>query len=113
MNETPVFVPLATESFEDFRSRGKRWEVRRAERQWNRGQLRTGRKTTLSCGYSGPRLYGKIGRVVFGSLQTIFRLIPFEQIEPCAKNKQEAIKENLELLGPVKEYVAFEVILEN
>ena len=85
--------------------------MRRAERQWNPRQLRRGRKVTLSCGYSGPRLYGEIGKIVFGSLQKIFRLIPFQEIEPRAKNKKEAVRENSKTLGRAKEYVAFEVIV--
>ena len=111
MKEKPVFVPLSKDPFDDFRSRGKRWEVRRAERQWNHRQLRKSRKVTLSCGYSGARLYGIIGRIVFGSLRTIFRLIPLREIEPRTKSRKEAVQENLKALGHAKEYVAFEVIL--
>lgn len=110
MNQKNIFVPLNKESFNDF-YRGKSYEIRKAGRVWNRGQLYTGRYVTISCGYSGPRLYGKIGEVIFGSLDEIFSKIQFNKIEPLAKSKKEAKTINLKMLGQANEYVAFEVIL--
>lgn len=109
--EKPVFVALTKEAFEDF-SQGKRYEVRRAERQWNRKQLRPGRKVVLSCGYGkSARLTGKIGRVIFGTLEEIFKRVHFQEIEPRAYNRKVAIRMNRKTLGPAEEYVAFEIIL--
>lgn len=105
-----IFVPLNKEAFGDF-SRGKTFEIRKAERGWNRNQIYTGRDVTLSCGYSGPRLYGTVGKVIWGSLDAIFETLPFKKVEPSAKNITEAKKANLDTLGCSSEYVAFEIIL--
>lgn len=105
-----IFVPLNKEVFGDF-SKGKTFEIRKSERGWNRNQIYAGRSVTLSCGYSGARLYGTIGKVVWGSLDKILKEIPFEKIAPSAKNIAEAKKAILDILGRSQEYVAFEIIL--
>lgn len=110
MGPKNLFVPLNRGSFDDF-SIGKTFEVRRAERQWNRRQIYTGRGVTVACGYSGPRLYGTIGKVILGDLDRIFKTVPFGKIEPRAKNRKEAKMENAKLIGATREYVAFEIIL--
>jgi hypothetical protein len=103
-----VFVPLTKESFEDFR-RGKTYEVRRAERQWSEKNLRAGRRVTVSCGYSGARIEGTIGRVITGSLRDILRRIPIRKIEPRAENRHQAFRMNFETLGAAPRYIAFEI----
>ncbi len=110
MEAKNIFVPLTKEAFSDF-SKGKVFEIRKVERGWNRNQIYTGRGVTLSCGYSGPRLPGVIGKVIFGSLNGLFKKVSFKKIEPSAKNRAEAIKINFKLLGRSPKYVAFEVIL--
>lgn len=105
-----IFVPLSKEAFGDF-SRGKIFEIRKAGRGWNRNQIYTGRHVTLSCGYSGPRLYGTVGKVIWGSLDAIFKTLSFNKVEPSAKNITIAKKVNLDILGQSREYVAFEIIL--
>ena len=104
-----LFVPLTKDSFLDF-SRGKSFELRRAERQWNEKQIFTYRTVTLSYGYSGRRATGVINKVVFGSLSKIFRVVPWQKIEPRAKNKKEATKTNRKLLGKTNRHVAFEIV---
>jgi hypothetical protein len=103
-----VFIPLTKASFEDFKI-GKIYEVRRAERQWSKKNLRTGRHATVSCGYSGARIEGTIGHVVTGSLRNILRYIPLHEVEPRAKNKHQAFCMNLETLGEAPCYIAFEI----
>ena len=111
--ERPVFVPLTADVFESF-AWGKQFELRRAERQWNKNQLRPGRTVVLARGYGWPRFYGKIGkRIVFGSLLKIFRLLPYKEIELEAKNRAEAVKLNRKLLGRAEKYVAFEVVVRS
>ena len=107
-----IFIPLTKESFGDFLRR-KTWELRRAEKQWNEKQIFFGRKATLSCGYSGRRLRGIVGQVIFGSLESIFRQVPLCKIEPRAKSKKEAISMNIDMLGTAEKYIAFEIILKN
>lgn len=104
-----LFVPLTKDSFFDF-FRGKSFELRRAERQWNEKQIISCRMVTLSCGYSGRRIIGVINKVIFGSLSKIFQVVPWQKIEPRAKNKKEAIRANKKLLGNANRYVAFEII---
>lgn len=112
MKEEPVFVPLTAENFESF-AWGKQFELRRAERQWNKGQLRPGRTVVLARGYGWPRFHGRIGkRIVFGSLDKIFRTLPYKEIELEAKTRAEAVRINRKLLGRAEEYVAFEMILD-
>jgi len=103
-----LFVPLTKQSFEDFR-KGKIFEVRILRRQWSKKNVRSGRHVTLSCGYSGPRIEGKVGQVLTGSLGNIIRRLPFHKIEPRAKSKTEAVRMNLEILGEAEEYIAFEI----
>lgn len=111
MNLKNLFVPLTKETFDDF-SKGKVFELRKSERGWNRKQIVSGRGITLSCGYSGKRLYGKVGKVIFGNLETIFRKIPFKMIEPSTTSQKHAKLINFNQLGWAREYVAFEVILD-
>lgn len=111
LKKRPLFVPLTKEAFDDFLW-GKLWEVRRAKRQWNKKQLFHGRRVVVSCGYSGPRLFGKIEMVLFGSLKHIFKKAIFKEIEPRAKSRKAAIKMEVETLGPAKEYAAFKISLE-
>ncbi len=104
-----LFVPLTKESFEDF-DKGKTWEVRRMERQWTPRNVYPGRRVTLSCGYSGSRIEGKIGRVLIGSLKQIFESVSLSAVEPRAKSKTEAVRMNAVLLGKSKTYIAFQTV---
>ncbi len=105
----PLFVSLTRDAFEDF-LHGKEWELRKAELQWNERQVFPGRKVTLACGYSGPRMKGlTIGKVIFGKLEEIFQHVPWKKVEPRAENEAEAIKLNLLLVGQSRCYVAFQV----
>ncbi len=107
-----LFVPLTKSAFEDF-LRGKSWELRKAERQWNERQIVSGKKAILSRGYNGPRIEGlTVGKVVFGALREIFEKVPWQKIEPRAQNRAEAIKMNRLLLGKARRYVAFRVYVK-
>jgi hypothetical protein len=65
--EKPLFVPLKREWFEAFASGAKQEEWRRYGRGWNEQTCRIGRPVTLSLGYSGARLHGRV---------TSFRVAP-------------------------------------
>ena len=108
-----LFVVVTKEVYVDFLN-GKKYELRRLERQWNKERVQPGRKVVVGCGYSGPRLWGTVGReIVVGSLWEIFHRVPFfAKIEPRARSRQEAIKLNQTLLGNSKQYIAFEIIFE-
>ncbi|WP_319761898.1 hypothetical protein [Maridesulfovibrio sp.] len=57
----PLFIPLKKEYFEQYKNGTKKYELRKPERQFQLKYLTPGRDVTLSCGYSGDRLYTKIG----------------------------------------------------
>ncbi len=56
----PLYIPLRRVYFEAFRLRRKRVEVRRYGPRWNERVCTVGRRVILSCGYSGPRMFGTI-----------------------------------------------------
>lgn len=55
-----MFIPLKKIYFEQFAKREKREEFRLYGPRWNERVCAIGREVILSCGYSGPRLTGKI-----------------------------------------------------
>jgi hypothetical protein len=107
-----VFVPLTTACYNDFKS-GKCWEIRRYGRQWNTGNIHTGREVTVSHGYSGksPRRNGIVGRVLVGTLLDLIDQIPLHELEPRAESKAEAFRMNQEMLGNAEHCIAFEIKL--
>jgi hypothetical protein len=57
----PLFVPLRTEFFEQFKNRTKSTEYRLYGSRWNERHCSPGRRVTLSHGYGKhARLYGQI-----------------------------------------------------
>lgn len=61
MTEKPLFIPLRARHFADFEAGTKIVEYRQHKRQWNLGNVRVGRRATLSLGYNGgKRLYGVV-----------------------------------------------------
>lgn len=108
-----LFVPLTTQAYEWF-SMGKEFELRKSERCWNRKQIYSDRGVTLSKGYGKrDRKKGRVGKVIFSSLDLILSRVPFRKIIPIAKNRKEAKEIVRNILGEAKEYVAFEVILND
>lgn len=104
------FLPLCTAPYEDFKYRGKSWEVRALARQYTPKNLVEGREIELRKGYSGESLWGTIGEHRTGSLEDIFAGIPLEKSEPRAASVDEAIAENTSLLGEHEAYIAFEIL---
>jgi len=107
-----LFVPLNTDPFEDFKYRGKRYELRWYGRQFIEKNLIPGRLVELRKGYSGERLHGTIGTCVIGSLEYIFEQIPLHLITPRKSSKEEALIHAKQFMKPAEKYVAFEVILD-
>lgn len=56
----PLFVPLKTEYFRAFERGEKTIEYRAYGARWNERTCTRGRDVTLSHGYSGARLYGRV-----------------------------------------------------
>jgi len=56
----PLFIPLKREWFEAFKSGNNKREWRRYGPRWNKGTCTPRRRVTLSLGYSGARLYGRV-----------------------------------------------------
>lgn len=57
---TPLFIPLKTEYFNAFADGSKTTEYRRYGPRWHEGTITPGRLVTLSKGYSGARLKGRV-----------------------------------------------------
>ena len=56
----PLFIPLRKQWFEAFASGAKTTEFREYGPRWNERTCVVGRKVTLSCGYNGRRLRGRV-----------------------------------------------------
>lgn len=56
----PLFCPLKTQYFNQFKNGEKNTEYRAYGKRWNENTCAIGRIITLSHGYSGERLHGKI-----------------------------------------------------
>lgn len=60
-NEKPLFIPLKTEYFDDFKSGIKDIEYRICGPRWNEKTCRVGRAATISKGFGNKdRLSGKV-----------------------------------------------------
>lgn len=55
-----MFIPLKKQLFTQFLSGEKDTEYRVYGPRWNESTCTPGRRVTLSCGYSGPRIVGTI-----------------------------------------------------
>ena len=79
-----LFVPLNATAFDWWRSGKKRWEVRRDAPRWSCRHVFPGRRVELRRGYSGPSLWGTVGRtIVRAALREMPRLaIPIEEVAP-------------------------------
>jgi len=109
MPSEKLFVPLKTEFFLDFQDRGKEYELRKYGRNFTERNVYPGRRVLLRNGYSGKaELWGTVGRVVIGSLESIFREVDYKLIEPRAKTINEARgnPEDKEI------YLAFQVLID-
>lgn len=105
-----LFVPLKEEYYEDFRKRGKRFELRQYSKNYNEKTIWPNKQIELRCSYSKPNpehpaIWGRIGKIVTGTIDEILAQVYFKEIKPRAKTidevKQEAGKDK---------YIAFEVI---
>lgn len=96
-----LFVPLSSEPYDWFRSGRKRWELRRYGRQYTLAHVRRGRQVELRRGYrSHQALWGHIVRTVEAtSLLSFFDEVPFQQVIPVAKTRDEAVALASSILG--------------
>lgn len=58
--EKSLFIPLKRQWFDAFADGSKKVEYRLYGPRWNERVCRVGRRATISCGYSGARLYGVV-----------------------------------------------------
>lgn len=112
-----LFVPLASEPFSWFLSGQKKWELRKADRQYTRKHVHKNRMVELRKGYNtDEKLFGQVDDVVeSASLEGIFKKVSFKEIIPIAKNISEAITISLEILKPstLHSFIAFKIDLNN
>ena len=105
-----LFVPLSTEPFIDFKHNGKQYEVRSCERGFSEKFVYSGRRVEIRKGYSGESLWGVVGKVYTGSLEEIFSKVDYRLVEPMSGSLEDAVYENITILGKKQKYIAFEVI---
>jgi hypothetical protein len=89
-----LFVPLASEPFQWFRSGTKRWELRRHGRQYTRDHVVEGRPVELRRGYrdAGGALHGVVGQVQTApSVAAFFARVPYEEVVPSASCREDAV----------------------
>jgi hypothetical protein len=63
--EKPLFIPLRTQWFQEYKAGRKDTEYRPVGPRWNVDTCRPGRKVILSHGYSGQRLTGVIVGITY------------------------------------------------
>jgi len=108
-----LFVNLTSDSFEDFVSRGKHYEVRAYGSKFNELNVYEGRRVELREAYNRRSLWTLVGKVFVGRLETFFDDVNFRKVEPRAESAGQAIKENAELLKHPDKYIVFEVLLNS
>ncbi len=107
-----LFVPLCTDPYEDFKNRGKIFEIRNCRGQFTPKHVYSGKGARIRKGYSGEQLTGIVGEVFIDStLSGLFRQLPhYNLAEPRAHSLDEAIRENEKYSGTSPNgYIAFEV----
>lgn len=111
--KTRLFVNLTSESFVDFETRGKAYEVGAyGGGGFTEKNIYEGRPLELRKAYSRGSLWGKIGKIFTGSLEDIFDSVgDYKLIEPRAESKEDAISENVEILKRPERYIVFEVLI--
>lgn len=104
---TRLFVPLKEEFFLDFKYAGKTYELRKYSHNYNEQTVYRGRYAELRNGWSKQKekLWGRIGRVITGSIDEILSKVYFKDIEPRAKSLQDIKKKAKEN----ERYIAFEI----
>lgn len=109
-----LFVPLNNEAFYWFKNNNKSFELRGYVNGWREKYVYNGRKVELRRGYNTrDKIFGKVGKVVIGSINDIFDKVNYRKIIPIAKSKEEAIKKAKEILNKNKKhkkFTAFEMI---
>lgn len=110
MPREKIVVPLKPESFLDFRERGKEYVLKRYGRNFNEKNVYPNKRVLLRNAYSGrEELRGRIGRVVIGELESIFREIDYRLVTPRAKTMSEAISSIKTIPEDKSVYIAFQV----
>jgi hypothetical protein len=97
-----LFVPLARDPYDWFRSGDKKWELRRRRGQFTERHVYSGRRVELRLGYSDREraAWGIISAVVTANdLQSFFRVVPFREVIPAACSVEEAIECTSEILS--------------
>jgi len=106
-----LFVPMGKEAFLDFRDNGKEVELRKYGRNFTERTVFLGRRVELRLGYSGSEsMWGTIGQVVVGSFSEVFSSFELLRVEPRFATIEDAIADNLKLLGVTNKVIAFEVL---
>lgn len=95
-----LFVPLATQPFEWFKSGAKRWELRKLGRQYTPKHLRVGRSVELRKGYKGPdSIWAAIIDVVeAANIEEFFDKVDYKEVIPVAEGREQAIEIASEIL---------------
>ena len=86
-------------------------ELRGYGGQYTEKHVYTGRDVELRRGYTeGDSLWGKVGKVTIGSLDSILRSVPYTSIIPTATSKKEMKRICAEIMGVKEKYIAFKVV---
>ena len=106
-----LFVPLTAEAF-GWWSRGKRREVRVYGKRWNECHIHPGRLVELRRGYSGPSLWGRIGRVMICAFEDLSdNGVPMIEVAP-ERVSWLAVRNACGCCSWREQVVAFEVLLD-
>lgn len=95
--ERPVFIPLKRRFFEAFAAGEKRTEFRLLGARWNERVCAPGRAVTLSCGYSGARLSGRIDGF---AVRTVADVPVMREVYPGARDSDPVACIEISLTAP-------------
>jgi len=108
----PLFLVLARRPYDWFKKGFKKYELREEKIKYNKDTVISGRRVIVQRNQKNEgKFTGKIGKVKRGSLKFILNHVPFKQIVPPAKSKNEAI-DIITKAGYIKNqnnYIAFEI----
>ncbi len=103
-----LFLPVTSEVYEWYENGGKQWEIRTYGR-FNERTVFKGRVVWVSKGYSGDRFLALVcKKPVVGSLDYILDNVPYEEIIPTAKSREDAVNKIKSMIKG-DNFVAFNV----
>jgi hypothetical protein len=108
----PLDVYVKQDIYEWF-FQGKDYELRAPHGRFSPDQVVEGRPCIVHKGNSGTSSQGTVGNVIIGGLDEILGQVDFRRIAPLIQNEQSFRSAVQQLMGYQREYIAFEINLDD